>query len=137
MRLQAALTVLMAVVATPAVAQRQPAEKPQAPPIVRTLSGVWELAGQGGARSCRLTLTPNIVAHGYVLGAPPTCRQALPVMAGATTWSYNPDGTISLRDPAGISVLDLRRKGGLVSTSTRLLQASASDLVRRMCAVTA
>ena len=126
MRLRTTLTVLMAVAATPALAQRQPDIKPQAPAIVKSLSGVWELAGQGGARSCRLTLTPNIVAHGYMLGAPPTCRQALPVMAGATTWSYNPDGTISLRDPSGVSVLDLRRNP---EGPTFIARAGSDELV--------
>ncbi len=126
MRLRTALTVLMAMAAAPALAQRQQGDRPEAPAIVKTLSGVWELAGQGGARSCRITLTPNIVAHGYMLGAPPTCRQALPVMAPATTWSYNPDGTISLRDPAGVSVIDLRRSP---EGPTFVAKAGADDLV--------
>lgn len=110
MRLGTALTIVAMLAATPAMAQRKDdGDRPSAPPIVRTLSGVWELAGQGGARSCRLSLNPIIVAHGYSLGLPPVCRQALPVMATASSWSYNSDGTISLRDGAGISVLDLRR----------------------------
>ncbi len=110
MRLGTALILVATLAATPVLAQRKDAgDRPVAPPIVRTLSGVWELAGQGGARSCRITLTSQIVAHGYGLGLPPACRQALPVMASASVWSYNSDGTISLRDGAGISVLDLRR----------------------------
>ncbi len=126
MRLAAALLGFVVISAGPVVAQQRPADRPAAPPIIRTISGVWELAAQGGARSCRITLTAVGSAHGYQLGMPPACRQAVPATGAATAWSYNADGTISLRDAAGASVLDLWRSP---DGPTFTAKAGADELV--------
>jgi hypothetical protein len=93
--------------AAPALAQ-QP-KKPEPPALVKTLSGVWELVDQKSSKTCRMNLTTDVVAHGFLVGAPPACRMALPVINGVVSWSYNADGSLSLRDPGGVSVLDFQR----------------------------
>lgn len=106
-----ALLLGLIALAAPAAGQtsRKPDAKPEVPALVKTLSGVWELTEAAGTRSCRLNLSTDAVAHGYLLGMPPACRMALPVVNGAVSWTFNSDGSISLRDPGGVSVLDFRR----------------------------
>ncbi|MHB2165401.1 AprI/Inh family metalloprotease inhibitor [Alsobacter sp. R-9] len=127
MRFRTIWTALFVATAAPALAQGTGGGAGgDVPPLVKTLSGVWELANQGGTRSCRLTLTTAGTSTGYQIGMPPACRQALPVLGPASNWSYNADGTISLRDGAGQSVIDLRRdKGG----STFAGRAGTEDLL--------
>jgi hypothetical protein len=102
----AAAALLAASTGAPA---QQAGKKPDAPALVKTLAGVWELVDAAGSKSCRLNLSADPVANGYLVGAPPACRMALPVINGVTSWTYNSDGSISLRDPGGVAVLDLRR----------------------------
>lgn len=105
----ALLLALAAAVLGPATASAQQAKKPEPPALVKTLSGVWELTDAKTSKTCRMNLTTDTVLHGYLVGMPPACRMALPVINGVTSWTYNSDGSISLRDPGGVSVFDLRR----------------------------
>ena len=49
---------------------------------MKTLSGVWELVDTKTSKTCRLNLTTDTVLHGYLVGMPPACRMALPVVNG-------------------------------------------------------
>ncbi|WP_293856534.1 AprI/Inh family metalloprotease inhibitor [uncultured Alsobacter sp.] len=101
---------------------QQAAKKPEPPALVKTLAGVWELTDPLTSKACRLNLTTDTVLHGYLVGMPPACRMALPVVNGVTSWTYNSDGSISLRDPGGVSVLDLRRDRPGPSFGTKTAQ---------------
>jgi hypothetical protein len=76
--------------------------------LVRALAGPWELANPKAARSCRLTLGAEAAPGGHVVGAPPACRIALPLLVQVSAWTINEDKSISLVDTSGKSVVDFK-----------------------------
>jgi hypothetical protein len=79
--------------------------------LTAALAGAWELANPKASRSCRLTLGTDAVPGGLVVGAPPACRIAMPLLVQVSAWTINPDKSISLLDGAGKSVVDFRPSG--------------------------
>ncbi|MFO1146927.1 MAG: AprI/Inh family metalloprotease inhibitor [Alsobacter sp.] len=85
-----------------------PASAASAVDLTRALAGPWELAIPKSSRSCRLTLGAEAAPGGHVVGAPPACRIALPLLVQVSAWTVNEDKSISLVDAAGKSVVDFK-----------------------------
>jgi hypothetical protein len=76
--------------------------------LTGVLAGPWELANPKASRSCRLTLGAEAAPGGHVLGAPPACRIAVPLLVQVSAWTVNEDKSLSLVDAAGKSVVDFK-----------------------------
>jgi hypothetical protein len=87
--------------------------------LTGALAGAWELANPKASRSCRLTLGADAAPGGHVLGAPPACRIAMPLLVQVSAWTINPDKSISLMDGAGKSVVDFHPSGNSVHFTAR------------------
>lgn len=101
-----------------------PAQGLRAAPVAG--AGVWTLSRADAPRACRLTLREEAVADKTApagapakraLGAPATCRKALPILAQADGWDATSDG-VALYDKRGVALLDFAPApaGGLQAT---------------------
>lgn len=79
--------------------------------LTQALAGSWDLANPKSARTCRLTLGTDAAPGGRVVGAPPACRLAVPLLVQVSAWSVSADKTLSLVDSNGASVLDFKAAG--------------------------
>lgn len=82
--------------------------------LTQALAGAWELSNPKASRSCRLTLSADSAPGGHMVGAPPACRIAMPLLVQVTAWSISADKTISLLDATGKSVVDFQPSGSAV-----------------------
>ena len=57
-----------------------PASAAGAVDLTQALAGAWELSNPKASRSCRLTLGVDPAPGGHVVGAPPACRIAMPLL---------------------------------------------------------
>jgi hypothetical protein len=63
------------------------------PPPVEKLIGVWELSSANGM-TCRMQLRPDRLGDGYVVGTPPACKRAIPLLTALSRWSAGQDELI-------------------------------------------
>jgi hypothetical protein len=77
----------------------------KAPDAVRPLLGAWDIEQVGAPRRCTVTFGAEEAQHGRQLRFPATCRRALPLLAGVTSWSLAAGGRPRLNDARGQSVL--------------------------------
>lgn len=87
--------------------------------LTQALAGAWELSNPKASRSCRLTLGADPVPGGHVVGAPPACRIAMPLLVQVSGWTMNADRRISLLDSAGNSVIEFQSSGGAPQFTAR------------------
>lgn len=87
--------------------------------LTQALAGAWELSNPKASRSCRLTFGTDPAPGGHVVGAPPACRAAMPLLVQVTAWAVGPDKTISLLDAAGKSVIDFQPSGTAIQFTAR------------------
>ena len=76
------------------------------------ITGVWTVTRDQGQRQCRISLNAERTDKGdFIVGVPPACRHALPLLAKAGHWSMTDSTHLALTTPDGESVLDLSRQG--------------------------
>ncbi|MDR3464136.1 MAG: AprI/Inh family metalloprotease inhibitor [Beijerinckiaceae bacterium] len=76
------------------------------------IAGVWTVTRDQGQRQCRISLNAERTDKGdFIVGVPPACRHAMPLLAKAGHWSMTDSTHLALTTPDGDSVLDLSLEG--------------------------
>jgi hypothetical protein len=109
---RAALAGFALALAFPAAAQTPPRLLDPTTETVARVSGPWEANAAGGARKCRLQLSPRAAAdRQMILGLTAACRAAIPALAAAFRWGLGEDGRIHLFRQDGAALIAFRRDG--------------------------
>lgn len=100
--------------ATPRQAQGQQNQGPRllAPTSqpVTAVAGAWEISAESGEKKCRVQLNARETKERrMILGAPPACKTAMPLLTMATQWALGEDGAIYLFKQDGGQLYLFRR----------------------------
>jgi hypothetical protein len=76
-----------------------------------SISGLWDIALDGGPHRCRLSLRPEHSDRGdHFMVLAPACRRLMPILTKAGRWTSDAD-RVTFKEPSGSPVIDFARDG--------------------------